>query len=207
MSITRRTSPISPPPGQKDQSARLAASAKVDQVEGTTSQSIRKSSSRALPAGDLSGISTHLNPGGADGACADGAAGSLNLASETPSLTPALMAKYSTQYVSSSPNPAAMSGNSSPNPINPTAASPSLEAADLMTASAQVGKVESSNSLELFQRWLETAAHDAHRAYEDPPVDLSGQDLRLHLEGCEIAWLDCDVAMRLLMAFKLEHGA
>lgn len=154
MSITRRTSPISPPPGQKDQSARLAASAKVDQVEGTTSQSIRKSSSRALPAGDLSGISTHLNPGGADGACADGAAGSLNLASETPSLTPALMAKYSTQYVSSSPSPAAMSGNSSPNPINPTAASPSLEAADLKTASAQVDQVE--GTLQAFLTYLLT---------------------------------------------------
>ena len=52
------------------------------------------------------------------------------------------MAEYSTQYVSSSPIPAAMSGNSSPNPINPTAASPSLEAADLRTASAQVDQVE-----------------------------------------------------------------
>ena len=142
MSKTVHTSPISPLPGQEDQSARLAASAKVDQVEGTTSQSIRKSSSRALPAVGLSGIRTHLNPGGADGACADGAAGSLNLASETPSLTPALIAEYSTQYVSSSPSPAAMSGNSSPNPINPTAASPSLEAADLRTASAQVDQVE-----------------------------------------------------------------
>ena len=142
MSTTRRTSHISPPPGQKDLGARLAASVQVDQVEGTTSQSIRKSSSRALPAVGLSGIRTHLNPGGADGACADGAAGSLNLASETPSLTPALMAEYSTQYVSSSPIPAAMSGNSSPNPINPTAASPSLEATDLKTASAKVDQVE-----------------------------------------------------------------
>ena len=35
MSTTVRTSPISPPPGQQDQSARLAASAQVDQVEGT----------------------------------------------------------------------------------------------------------------------------------------------------------------------------
>lgn len=35
MSKTVRTSPISPPPGQEDQSARLAASAQVDQVEGT----------------------------------------------------------------------------------------------------------------------------------------------------------------------------
>ena len=36
MSKTVRTSPISPPPGQEDQSARLAASAEVGQVEGTT---------------------------------------------------------------------------------------------------------------------------------------------------------------------------
>lgn len=35
MSITPRTSPLSPLPGQEDQSARLAASAQVDQVEGT----------------------------------------------------------------------------------------------------------------------------------------------------------------------------
>lgn len=35
MSKTVRTSPISPPPGQEDQSARLAASAQVGQVEGT----------------------------------------------------------------------------------------------------------------------------------------------------------------------------
>lgn len=35
MSKTVRTSSISPPPGQQDQSARLAASAEVGQVEGT----------------------------------------------------------------------------------------------------------------------------------------------------------------------------
>lgn len=35
MPISRNTPPISPPPGQQDQSARLAASAQVDQVEGT----------------------------------------------------------------------------------------------------------------------------------------------------------------------------
>ncbi|WP_326999451.1 hypothetical protein [Comamonas testosteroni] len=35
MSKTVHTSPLSPPPGQEDQSARLAASAKVGQVEGT----------------------------------------------------------------------------------------------------------------------------------------------------------------------------
>lgn len=35
MSTTSQTSPISSPPGQEDQGARLAASAKVGQVEGT----------------------------------------------------------------------------------------------------------------------------------------------------------------------------
>ena len=35
MSTTSRTSPISSPPGQEDQSARLAAAAEVGQVEGT----------------------------------------------------------------------------------------------------------------------------------------------------------------------------
>lgn len=39
MSKTVRTSSISPPPGQQDQSARLAASAEVGQVEGTTKPS------------------------------------------------------------------------------------------------------------------------------------------------------------------------
>ncbi len=38
MSKTVRTSSISPPPGQQDQSARLAASAEVGQVEGTKPQ-------------------------------------------------------------------------------------------------------------------------------------------------------------------------
>ena len=36
MSTIPHTSPISPLPGQQDQSARLAASAEVGQVEGTT---------------------------------------------------------------------------------------------------------------------------------------------------------------------------
>lgn len=139
MSKTVCASSISPPPVQKDLGARLAASVQVDQVEGTISQSILKSSSRALLAGDLSGISVHRNPGGAGGAWGDGAAGSLNRASEIPSLTPALIAEYSTQYVSSIPMAAAMNGNSSPNPINPTAASPSLEAADLRTTPHRAG--------------------------------------------------------------------
>lgn len=38
MSKTSRTSPTSPPPGQQDQSARLAASAWVDQEGGTIPQ-------------------------------------------------------------------------------------------------------------------------------------------------------------------------
>ena len=62
-------------------------------------------------------------------------------------------------------------------------------------------------TLEQFQRWLETEAHDAYFAYENPPDDLRGQDLRLHLEGCEIAMFDCRVATKLLLAFKLEQGA
>ncbi|MDN5502503.1 MAG: hypothetical protein L0H10_01580 [Comamonas sp.] len=108
---------------------------------GTLYQSIRKSSSRALLVGDLSGVSVHLNPGGAGGACGDGAAGSLNLASEIPSLTPALIAEYSTQYVSSIPMAAAMNGNSSPSPINPMVASPSVEAVDLKDDVAAPGRV------------------------------------------------------------------
>lgn len=106
---------------------------------GTLNQSIRKSSSRALLVGDLSGVSVHRNPGGAGGAWGDGAAGSLNLASEIPSLTPAFIAEYSTQYVSSIPMAAAMNGNSSPSPINPMVASPSLEATDLKSAAGLVG--------------------------------------------------------------------
>ncbi|BDR08706.1 hypothetical protein CTR2_R20440 [Comamonas thiooxydans] len=191
MSKTVHTSPISPPPGQKDRSARLAASAQVDQVEGTTPQSIRKSSSRALPAVGLSGIRTHLNPGGADGACADGAAGSLNLASETPSLTPALIAEYSTQYVSSSPIPAAINGNSRPNPINPTAASPSLEAADLKTASAQVDQVEGTiyRPIGEYVDWLfaELARLDGMPSSPDYP-----------------SYRECQAALRVYMRF-VDH--
>lgn len=41
MSTTAYTSPISSPPGQEDQSARLAASAEVGQVEGTIHQVYR----------------------------------------------------------------------------------------------------------------------------------------------------------------------
>lgn len=108
-------------------------------VGGTLYQSIRKSSSRALLVGDLSGVSVHRNPGGAGGAWGDGAAGSLSRASEIPSLTPALIAEYSTQYVSSIPMAAAMNGNSSPSPINPMVASPSFEAADLKSAPGRVG--------------------------------------------------------------------
>ena len=95
-----------------------------------------------------------------------------------------------------------MSQNTSPDNV-PSA---TKGTADSLAAPGRVG-AGGTNSLELFRRWLEAAAHDAHRAYENPPADLSGQDLRLHLEGCEIAWLDCDVAMRLLMAFKLEQRA
>ena len=174
------TVPISSPPGQEGQSARLAASALVGQVEDTIPQSIRKSSSRALPAGDLSGISTHLNPGGADGACADGAAGSLNLASETPSLTPALIAEYSTQYVSNSPIPAAMNGNSSPNPIQLMAASPSSEAADLNV----VGTIYRPISEYLDWLYAELARLDGM-----PP----GPDFPIYRE--------CQAALRVYMRF------
>ena len=128
--MSRNTSLDYVPSAKKGEVDSVAAPGLVG-AGGTLCQSILRSSSRAFPAVGLSGIRTHLNPGGADGACADGAAGSLNLASETPSLTPALMAEYSTQYVSSSPMPAAMNGNSSPSPINPMVASPSFEAADL----------------------------------------------------------------------------
>lgn len=42
MSITSHTSPISPLLGQEDQSARLAASAEVGQVEGTTLEQFQR---------------------------------------------------------------------------------------------------------------------------------------------------------------------
>ena len=42
MSITSHTSPKSPLPGQEDQSARLAASAEVGQVEGTTLEQFQR---------------------------------------------------------------------------------------------------------------------------------------------------------------------
>ena len=59
MSTTSRTSPISFPPGQEDQSARLAAAAEVGQVEGTTRVSLQDFEDRLsdllcfLPSGRL----------------------------------------------------------------------------------------------------------------------------------------------------------
>lgn len=81
------------------------------------------------------------------------------------------------------------------------------ESADVRVVAPVNAGQQGDTSIDAFQRWLETAAHEAHFAYENPPADLSGQDLRLHLEGCEIALLDCRAATRLLMAFKLERLA
>ncbi|MEQ6471608.1 hypothetical protein [Comamonas sp. wu1-DMT] len=128
--MSQNSSPDNVPIAKHGTADSLAAPGCVG-AGGTLNQSIRKSSSRALFVDDLSGMSVQRNPGGAGGAWGDGAAGSLNRASEIPSLTPALIAEYSTQYVSSIPMVAAMNGNSSPSPINPMVASPSLEAADL----------------------------------------------------------------------------
>ncbi len=136
--MSQNTYPDNVPSANKGEVDSVAAPGLVG-VGGTLYQSIRKSSSRALLVGDLSGVSVHRNPGGAGGAWGDGAAGSLNRASEIPSLTPALIAEYSTQYVSSIPMAAAMNGNSSPSPINPMVASPSLEATDLKSAAGRVG--------------------------------------------------------------------
>lgn len=59
MSTTPQTLPISSPPGQEGQGARLAASAKVGQVEGTTRVSLKDFGDRLtdllcfLPSGRL----------------------------------------------------------------------------------------------------------------------------------------------------------
>lgn len=66
--------------------------------------------------------------------------------------------------------------------------------------------VEQVDQVEQFQRWLETEARNALSSLEDPP-ELTGLDLYLHREGCEISLAHCRVATQLLMAFKLEQGA
>ena len=105
-----------PSPANKAPAACLPAPAVAGQGVGTY-QSMRSSSSRASGACSLT--STHLCPGGAVGVCGAGAPGSLKRASEIPSLTPALIAEYSTQYVISSPITAAINCSNSPSPISP----------------------------------------------------------------------------------------
>ena len=76
-----------------------------------------------------------------------------------------------------------------------------------LAASAEVGQVEDTISLEAFQRWLETKAHEAHVQYFQ---GSEGEALWQEVERCKPVTLliaECRVATKMLMQFKLEQGA
>lgn len=73
-----------------------------------------------------------------------------------------------------------------------------------LAASAQVGQVEGT-TLEQFQRWLETKAHDsAAWVHSMAEVRVFAEDVFLDEE---LVIAECRVATKLLMQFKLEQGA
>lgn len=60
-------------------------------------------------------------------------------------------------------------------------------------------------TLEQFQRWLETRAHEANAAFDGEP--LHGDDMATHQWRCALMVNSCRTATSLLMHFKLEQGA
>ncbi|WP_218243722.1 hypothetical protein [Comamonas fluminis] len=154
MSITSHTPLISPLPGQEDQSARLAASAEVGQVEGT-------------------------------------------------------IYWYRNEYKTST-GIWLVSGFCKMPRCFPASGFDAIEWRSVPCIGFDMGRGQSAMSstltLEQFQRWLETCAHEAFHAIENPP-ECSATDLALHREGCEIVIGQCAIATRALMSFKLERGA
>ena len=76
-----------------------------------------------------------------------------------------------------------------------------------LAASAEVGQVEGTLTLEQFQRWLETKANEAHAQYFQGP---KSETLCQEVERCKPVTLliaECRVATKQLMQFKLEQGA
>lgn len=156
--------------------ASSPAPADAGQGVGTHRAQSILSSSSCERCGAWSLSSTHLNPGGAAGACEAGEVGSLNLASEIPSLTPDLIAEYSTQYVSSKPMQAAINCSSNPSPINSIAIPLPVEAVDIKDS------VETPSPAEARQR-VDTLASRAreyllrvetHRRSEQVLTDMVG---------------------------------
>lgn len=58
-------------------------------------------------------------------------------------------------------------------------------------------------TLEQFQRWLETRAHEANAAFDGEP--LHGDDVATHQWRCALMVNSCRTATSLLMHFKLGH--
>ena len=72
-----------------------------------------------------------------------------------------------------------------------------------LAASAEVGQVEGTNSLELFQRWLETKAHSSAAWVRSmAPLRVFAEDVFIHEE---LLIAECRVATKLLMQYKLEQ--
>lgn len=74
-----------------------------------------------------------------------------------------------------------------------------------LAASAPVDQVGGTPTLEQFQRWLETRAHEANAAFDGEP--LHGDDMATHQWRCALMVNSCRTATSLLMHFKLEQSA
>jgi len=92
-----------------------------------------------------------------------------------------------------------MSQNTSPDNV------PSAKhgTADSVAAPGRVGA--GGTTLEQFQRWLETRAHEAARA--EWPSSLAGESVSNHEFRCNAMIHSCREATALLMMFKMEQGA
>ena len=124
--ITERSSPAITAPASSPAPADAGQGVDTQHVQSILSSSSRERS------GMSSLSSTHLKPCGAVGACDVAAFGNLNRASDIPSLTPAFIAEYSTQYISSSPSTPPTSGSIIPSPISiPTTTPLFVETVDL----------------------------------------------------------------------------
>ena len=74
-----------------------------------------------------------------------------------------------------------------------------------LAASAEVGQVEGTNSLEQFQRWLQAEILKSAAVVKATEPRLSfAQDV--YLEQA-LFTVECNAALKLLMQFRLEQGA
>lgn len=72
-------------------------------------------------------------------------------------------------------------------------------------APAEAVQQVATPTLEQFQRWLETRAHEANAAFDGEP--LHGDDMATHQWRCALMVNSCRTATSLLMHFKLEQGS